>query len=96
MMAESREDWVETDFESPRGEIESSIARIHAEVLDIDRFGRTDSFYDFGGTSLQAIRVCARVEREVGLRAKPAWLFSNDVLADFVTYLVARAEASDD
>lgn len=95
-MTEPRENWVDTDFQAPSGEIESSIARIQAEVLDIDRFGRTDSFYDFGGTSLQAIRVCARVEREVGLRAKPAWLFSNDVLADFAACLISHAEGPDD
>jgi hypothetical protein len=37
-------------FEEPRGEEEQSVARVIAEVLDVDRVGRTDSFYDFGGT----------------------------------------------
>lgn len=94
-MAESRENWVDTEFVAPDGKIELTIAKIQAEILDIDRFGRTDSFYDFGGTSLQAIRVCARVEREVGLKAKPAWLFSHDVLADFAACLIDHADAAD-
>lgn len=94
-MAEARESWVDSEFIGPDGEIELTIAKIQAEILDIDRFGRSDSFYDFGGTSLQAIRVCARVEREVGLRAKPAWLLSHDVLADFAACLIAHADAAD-
>lgn len=74
---------VDTAFEAPDGDFESAIADILADILGIDRIGRGDSFYDFGGTSLQAIRICARIERELGRRALPIWLFENDVLADF-------------
>jgi hypothetical protein len=82
-MSESREQFVDTAFEEPDGEVEQSIARVIADVLDVDRIGRTDSFYDFGGTSLAAIKICARLEHEHGWRAQPAWLFISDVLADF-------------
>jgi hypothetical protein len=42
-----------------------------------------DSFYDFGGTSLMAIKICARLENELGWQAQPDWLFISDVVADF-------------
>lgn len=83
-MTTPREGLVDSAYEEPQTPLEASIARICAEVLDIDRIGRTDSFYDFSGTSLQAIRVCARIEREAGYRVLPGWLLENDVLADFV------------
>jgi acyl carrier protein len=82
-MSESRDQLVDHAFEEPHGEFEQSIARIIADVLDIDRIGRMDSFYDFGGTSLVAIRICARLESELGCQAEPAWLFTSDVVADF-------------
>jgi acyl carrier protein len=82
-MSESREQFVDSDFEEPDGEVEESVARIIADVLNIDRVGRTDSFYDFGGTSLAAIKVCARLEYEFGWQARPDWLFTSDVVADF-------------
>lgn len=82
-MIECREQHADNDFEMPEGSLEVAIAHIQAEILGVDRVGRADSFYDFGGTSLQAIRICARIEREIGSRALPAWLFETDVLADF-------------
>ncbi len=82
-MSTPRENFVDHTFEEPRGDLEASIARIIADVLDIDHVSRFDSFYDFGGTSLAAIRICARLESELGYHAQPAWLFTSDVLADF-------------
>jgi acyl carrier protein len=82
-MSESREQFVDHPFEEPGGEVEQSVARIIAEVLDIDRVGRLDSFYDFGGTSLAAIKICARLEYEFGWQVQPDWLFISDIVADF-------------
>jgi acyl carrier protein len=93
-MSKCREDFVDIPFEAPEGELEQDVAGIVAEVLEVDRVGRTDSFYDFGGTSLQAIRICARIESKLGLKALPLWFFSNDVLHDFVQEIRAQAEKS--
>jgi acyl carrier protein len=93
-MSESREQFVDSPFAAPCGEFEQSIARILAEVLDIDKVGRTDSFYDFGGTSLVAIRICARLESEHGWQAQPAWLFTSDVVADFARLVQAGCAGS--
>jgi acyl carrier protein len=84
-MGDSREQFVDHSFEAPNGEVEQAVARIFAEVLDVDQVGRTDSFYDFGGTSLQAIRICARVEAELGCQIPPEWLFTSDVVEDFAS-----------
>lgn len=91
-MTESREEFVDTPYEEPATPLEATVAGISAEVLGIDRIGRSDSFYDFGGTSLQAIRICARVERELGYRALPVWLFESDLLSEFVARLESQGE----
>jgi hypothetical protein len=93
-LSECREDFVDSEFEAPQGALETAVAQIEAEILGVDRFGRADSFYDFGGTSLQAIRICARIERDVGHRALPIWLFETDVLADFVKRLQAEEQGA--
>ena len=82
-MSESREQFVDSAFEEPDGEVERSVTRVIADVLGVDRMGRTDSFYDFGGTSLAAIKICARLEYEYGWRAQPAWLVTSDDVAEF-------------
>jgi acyl carrier protein len=95
-MSESRGQFVDHAFEEPRGDLEQSIARIIAEVLDIDHVGRTDSFYDFGGTSLEAIRICARLEYELVCQAQPVWLFTSDIIADFAHKVQAACTLATD
>jgi acyl carrier protein len=91
VVSECREQFVGHVFEDPASATEELVSRIIAEVLGIDRVGRTDSFYDFGGTSLNAIRICARIESAIGCQAEPIWLFTTDVVADFVAQIVTEA-----
>ncbi|MFJ3601103.1 MULTISPECIES: phosphopantetheine-binding protein [unclassified Streptomyces] len=93
-MTAGRDDFVEAPYEPPRDELEKQVAKIVAEVLGVDRVGRDDSFYDFGGTSLQAIRICARIERGLGMKALPLWFFSHDILHEFVQELRTKAETA--
>ena len=95
-MAESREQLVAAEYEPPQGPLETTVAHILAEILDVDRVGRSDSFYDFGGTSLQAIRICTRVGRRTGRQVDPASLFEFDVLSEFVGQLPAPERAAGD
>ncbi|MFB6878978.1 phosphopantetheine-binding protein [Streptomyces sp. NPDC056323] len=60
------------------------MAAVVAEVLGVDRVGLDDSFYDFGGTSLQAISVCIRLEKLTGRTIEPVAVLEHDVLADLV------------
>jgi acyl carrier protein len=92
-MSKTRQDLVTTEFQPPLGPLEASVARIEAEVLGVDRMGRNDSFFDFGGTSMDAIKICARIEAEVGYRTEPHWLFEYDVLADLVRWIGSQAQA---
>lgn len=86
-MTESREGLVDTEYVAPNGDLERTVADIAAQVLEVSRFGRNDSFYDFGTTSLQAVRICARIQKQTGIPALPVWLFDNDVLSDFAERL---------
>jgi acyl carrier protein len=83
---------VDTGFEQPVGRLETSVARVVAQVLQVDRIGRSDSFFDFDATSMDALKICAGIEAEVGYRVPPHWLFESDVLADLVSRIEAEAE----
>ena len=54
-------DPVANDFVAPRSEIEEMIAQVWREVLNIDRIGAFDDFFDIGGHSLLATRVVVRL-----------------------------------
>ncbi|MFH8668130.1 amino acid adenylation domain-containing protein [Streptomyces anulatus] len=82
-----REDLGEVAYREPVGEFAAAVADVVAEVLGVDRVGLDDSFYDFGGTSLQAISVCVRLEKIIGRTVEPADILEHDVLADMVALL---------
>ncbi|MFD3485982.1 acyl carrier protein [Streptomyces sp. NPDC058665] len=71
----------------------ASVVRIMAEVLGTDELKSSDSFYDFGGTSLQAVRICTRVKRELGIRVSPDTVFDSETVGDFQAAVMARGEA---
>jgi len=48
---------------SPRNALETSLAKIWSEVMDIESIGIHDNFFDLGGHSLMATRVITRMSR---------------------------------
>jgi amino acid adenylation domain-containing protein len=55
-----------TNFVAPRGELESRMARLWAQVLGRESIGIRDNFFDLGGHSLLALRLTSRIEKEFG------------------------------
>jgi arthrofactin-type cyclic lipopeptide synthetase B len=68
------------DYEAPSGEVETTLARIWAEVLQVEQVGRHDHFFELGGHSLLAVSLIERM-RQVGLSADVRVLFSQPTLA---------------
>ena len=50
-------------YEPPVGAVEEAIARIWSELLNVERIGRNDNFFDLGGHSLLAVRVLSRLRQ---------------------------------
>ncbi|MCF5387498.1 AMP-binding protein, partial [Pseudomonas syringae] len=67
-------------YEAPQGEVETLLASIWADVLQVEQVGRHDHFFELGGHSLLAVTLIERM-RQVGLRADVRVLFSQPTLA---------------
>jgi acyl carrier protein len=65
--------WLEPEetFLAPRTPLESLIAEIWQDVLDVDRVGVYDHFFDLGGHSLLSLQVVTRLEKKIGIRISP-------------------------
>jgi amino acid adenylation domain-containing protein/FkbM family methyltransferase len=74
--------------EEPRSPAEEIVAGIWAQVLEIDRVGCEQSFFDLGGHSLLATRVVARMRDAFGVDLPVRTLF----VAPTVRALAAAAE----
>lgn len=54
------------EYEAPVGAVEEALAGAFAQVLGLDRVGRHDNFFDYGGDSLVAGQYCALVRDSTG------------------------------
>jgi acyl carrier protein len=66
---------VPREYVPPRGAVEEQLAAIWAEVLRVERIGRTDNFFELGGHSLLATRIAARIEQDVKVHVPLAAFF---------------------
>ncbi|MGH9887729.1 MAG: thioesterase domain-containing protein, partial [bacterium] len=78
-------------YEAPKGEIEQQVAALWAELLNVERVGRHDSFFDLGGHSLLAVRMLARLSPIVGAEVAPRELFAAPTLIDFCAVAARRS-----
>jgi acyl carrier protein len=51
------------DFIAPKSNTEKIITQIWKEVLELDKVGVTDNFFEIGGTSMDIIRVTTRMKK---------------------------------
>jgi amino acid adenylation domain-containing protein len=82
---------METPFHSPQNEMEHGIASIYQEVLNIDKVGIDDDFFDLGGNSLKLADVHARLEKLTGRRFSAAELFLNTTVRELAKFFGSSA-----
>ena len=61
-----RADLVEM-FVAPQTQLQRDLARVWKEVLDLDRVGIKDNFFDLGGNSLQLLKLVAALKTQLDL-----------------------------
>lgn len=81
-----------SSFAPPTTAMEVTLARIFSEMLEIDAVGRDDNFFELGGSSLLAVKLAARLSRELGREVSAVRLFELPT----VSQLAARLEGNDE
>jgi acyl-coenzyme A synthetase/AMP-(fatty) acid ligase/acyl carrier protein len=67
---------LDTAYLAPRTPIETTVAALWGATLEMTQVGIDDSFLELGGSSLQAMRIVARVNEEFGINCTLAELFA--------------------
>ena len=65
------------DHISPRNSIELKLTGIWEEIFGLHPIGVRDDFFQLGGTSLQAVRLFAQIEKKLGRSVSPVSLLQN-------------------
>ncbi|MCW5318204.1 amino acid adenylation domain-containing protein [Nostoc sp. KVJ3] len=84
---------IDKAFIAPRTPTESTLAKIWAEVLNIEGVGIYDNFFDLGGNSLLTVQLMKQIykhfERELPLSS----LFLNPTIESLATALSSKADS---
>ena len=74
--------------------MEETIAIIFGNVLNIERVGATDNFFEIGGHSLRAISVINELESQLSVRVPLKTIFENSTVAQLARAIENEATAS--
>jgi thioesterase domain-containing protein/acyl carrier protein len=69
-------------YVAPRSPLEQQLAAIWSEVLQLDRVGLHDNFFDLGGHSLLAVRMTSRIRGEFSVDLPLVTLFNAPTLSE--------------
>jgi FkbH-like protein len=81
-------------FVTPQSGVEESLARIWSECLAVEPIGATDNFFDFGGQSLIATRILARVRTEFGVEMSLTNFFERPTVKQMAAFIVQSIQGS--
>jgi amino acid adenylation domain-containing protein len=81
---------LEAAFEAPRTELEKQLAATWSEVLNIERIGIHDNFFDLGGASIECLQVVSKAG-ELGIQLSPEMLFEHQTIAALASAIEARS-----
>lgn len=70
-----------TEYLAPRNELESQLAIIWENVLEVQKLGVRDNFFNSGGDSIRAIRLVSRMNKAFDTDLTIAELYENENIA---------------
>ncbi|MDF2510690.1 MAG: hypothetical protein K0S04_556, partial [Herbinix sp.] len=78
---------VSTAYEGPRDEIEGVLADICSEIMEIDKIGIHDDFFELGGDSLGAITLCGKIQSKLKVDITVVDIFQNPTVAEIADFI---------
>ncbi|WP_428231984.1 amino acid adenylation domain-containing protein [Flavobacterium sp.] len=78
-------------YVAPRNSNEEKLVTIWKEILDRERIGVRDNFFEFGGHSLKLTRLITRYHKEYGIKLELRDLFINKTIEEHCTLLFDEA-----
>ena len=81
-------------YVAPAGATESALASIWQGVLNLERVGRNDNFFDLGGHSLLVVQVQNRIQTGLGRTVSLVDLFRHPTIAALAAFLDSGSKTS--
>ena len=78
---------------APQTPLQETLCGLFSALLDVPSVGIDDSFFELGGQSLQAMRLCNRIGATVGVGVSMSTLFDSPTVAQLAAYIDAKLSA---
>lgn len=78
---------VSEEYVSPRTPVEEILAAISAQVLEVDRVGVSDNFFQLGGHSLTAMQLASRLREAFQIGVPVRELFETSTVGELAKYV---------
>ena len=78
---------------APQTPLQQELCAMFSSLLKVPEVGIDDSFFDLGGQSLQAIRLCNRIGAAVGVGVSVNKLFDHPTVAELAAYIDSKQAA---
>jgi amino acid adenylation domain-containing protein len=94
-----REAMPEPDFDqvlasrAPETPLQQELCAMFSSLLEVPEVGIDDSFFELGGQSLQAIRLCSRIGAALGVGVSVNKLFDSPTVAELATFIDSKLVA---
>ena len=75
------------EYEAPVNPLEAQLAAIWSELLEVERIGRHDNFFQLGGHSLLAMRLVAAIKTELDIEISIVTIFESRTITELSVYL---------
>ena len=82
----------EEAFVAPRNSLEAQLTKLWETVLGRQPIGVTDNFFNLGGESLMAVRLCSELERALQRKIPVTLIFYAQTIEQLAIRLTARKE----
>lgn len=84
---------VSRSYVAPRTPTQSTLAKILAQVLNLERVGIHDNFFDLGGDSLLAVRLMDQIHKQFERELPLSTLFLNPTVAGLASTLCSKTDS---
>lgn len=76
-----------SEYVAPETPLEEFLAEVWSEMLEVNRIGVEDSFYDLGGSSIQGAMLASRLQKKLGHKIRLAALFEMTTITELSRFL---------
>ena len=77
---------------APQTPVQEVLMKIWAEVMDVEKIGLQDNFFDLGGHSLLLLQVISRIHDVFGIEISPKYFFENPTVTGLAELLLQDTE----